>query len=660
MADNDLNEVFEEAMEDALVITVPIDDTLSNSGEAADAAAVGAALALKANASDIASIKVNEQQADNQGQILLSGEDVPVSDTDTRTIAAAIGAAEGRTAADIHMSSSDSTTISAKIAAVEGDATRNGAEIPLTDALGAPSIAEAVVALQGAVKTVNGEAADSEGNVSIQRVNLAGNLETAFKASSEGAFLQRSSGGAAAVVDGDANLLSVQGNRVHTGYVEELIGISVQPAASESDLAATIDKATWRGYVADSGTTTFTYTSSAWKVNGSTVTMADYGITVSGTPANNDKIVVSYVKEVRGTIAVAFGNDSATKRFVSTGWNLFQASNGYARVVKYSNEYGFRIDGAYTALQFAATYGGARSTITPNSSGLFQVPSDGYVFVTGGNSATTAIYPTWSDWINGTPNEFQAFSLTAVDLSSVIANYFPNGMFQVGDTRDEIDIANGQAINRIDRMEYSAENLAAAIATGRAYEYDEDYIYLVRATASTHSITLSGAFTVSDHGTEYFEGSDVGVYAKCTYGMNLKNKLERDTVTISQQTLSDAEQAQVRKNIGAASGAQLDALSDGFFLVKKYSCTFTSLQSGYTTQMTKSDMSVQDIEGYIPVGLLRYYSNQNGIAISGWNMFANADEQFIRITNAANATKTGSVEIYVLWARAGVVDNQVD
>ena len=661
MSEN-LNEVFTIDFADSEVITVPIDDTLSNSGEAADAAAVGAALALKADLADIANIKVNAQAADNQGQIYIDGTDIPMSTADTTTLKAAIDAAAGRTAADIPMAGNDSTTVAAKIASVEESATRTGADIPLSDALGAPTIGTAISALDGAVKSVNGETADANGAVTLSRVGLAGNLETAFKASSEGAFLQRSSGGAAAVVDGDANLLSVQGNRVHTGYVEELIGISVQPAGSESDLAATIDKATWRGYVADSGTTTFTYASSGttWKVNGSAVTIADYGITVSGTPANNDKIVVSYVKEVRGTIAVAFGNDSATKRFVSTGWNIFQASNGYARVVKYSNEYGYRIDGAYTALQFAATYGGARSTITPNSSGLFQVPSDGYVFVTGGNSSTTAIYPTWSDWINGTPNEFQAFSLTAVDLSSVIANYFPNGMFQVGDTRDEIDIANGQAINRIDRMEYSDENLAAAIATGRAYEYDEDYIYLVRATASTHSITLSGAFTVSDHGTEYFEGSDVGVYAKSTYGMNLKNKLERDTVTISQQTLSDAEQAQVRKNIGAASGAQLDALSDGFFLVKKYSCTFTSLQSGYTTPMTKSDMNVQDIEGYIPVGLLRYYSNQNGIAISGWNMFANADEQFIRITNAANATKTGSIEIYVLWARTGVVDNQVD
>ena len=43
----DLNEVFEEEMDDSTVITVPIDETLRNSGEAADAAAVGAALEHK-------------------------------------------------------------------------------------------------------------------------------------------------------------------------------------------------------------------------------------------------------------------------------------------------------------------------------------------------------------------------------------------------------------------------------------------------------------------------------------------------------------------------------------------------------------------------------------------------------------------------------------
>ena len=48
MADNDLNEEVVVTVDDASVITVPIDDTLTNSGEAADAKAVGDALALKA------------------------------------------------------------------------------------------------------------------------------------------------------------------------------------------------------------------------------------------------------------------------------------------------------------------------------------------------------------------------------------------------------------------------------------------------------------------------------------------------------------------------------------------------------------------------------------------------------------------------------------
>ena len=50
---DDLNEAIEDVVEDADVVTVPIDDTLSNSGEAADAKAVGDALALKADKSEL-------------------------------------------------------------------------------------------------------------------------------------------------------------------------------------------------------------------------------------------------------------------------------------------------------------------------------------------------------------------------------------------------------------------------------------------------------------------------------------------------------------------------------------------------------------------------------------------------------------------------------
>ena len=50
MSEINMNEVVEEVVSDATVMTVPIDDTLSVSGEAADAKAVGDALALKADA----------------------------------------------------------------------------------------------------------------------------------------------------------------------------------------------------------------------------------------------------------------------------------------------------------------------------------------------------------------------------------------------------------------------------------------------------------------------------------------------------------------------------------------------------------------------------------------------------------------------------------
>lgn len=89
---NDLNETFEETMQDAEVITVPIDDTLTHSGEAADAAAVGAALALKADISQVATISVNGQLADAQGVIIVTSDEIEISDSDPTTVKNAIEA----------------------------------------------------------------------------------------------------------------------------------------------------------------------------------------------------------------------------------------------------------------------------------------------------------------------------------------------------------------------------------------------------------------------------------------------------------------------------------------------------------------------------------------------------------------------------------------
>ena len=73
---NDLNDVVEEVVSDAEVMTVAIDDTLTVSGEAADAKAVGDALALKANLADVITIDVNGQGPDLQG---ISSLTAPIS-----------------------------------------------------------------------------------------------------------------------------------------------------------------------------------------------------------------------------------------------------------------------------------------------------------------------------------------------------------------------------------------------------------------------------------------------------------------------------------------------------------------------------------------------------------------------------------------------------
>ena len=96
------NYELEVEINPAEVITVPIDDTLSVAGEAADAKAVGDALALKADRSELATaIKVNDQAADNQGEILVTAEHVPMDNNATSTVAQQIAELLERTGATI-------------------------------------------------------------------------------------------------------------------------------------------------------------------------------------------------------------------------------------------------------------------------------------------------------------------------------------------------------------------------------------------------------------------------------------------------------------------------------------------------------------------------------------------------------------------------------
>ena len=368
--------------------------------------------------------------------------------------------------------------------------------------------------------TVNGEGPDENGNYQVSTVDFARQIVTDKEQSSEGEYLFRTTGGDASLSDGPAKLISILGRSKHTGIVQESITMTVTPAQreeGETPITATIDRDTFVAYVSTSGTTTLTYTSS-WSAD-----PTNYGVTVTGTPISGDVITIVYVKADRGTIT-----NSDPDTFISTGWNLYNHTNGYAKVKKYSDTYGYRIDGTYTSIAFAETPTGTTTAITPDANGKFQITKDGYIIVTGGNSTDTCIYPTWSDWGSGHDGSWAAYSETTIDLTTIMGN-FTYGLLQVGIYADEINFGQMKAISRIERMSYTAENLAAAEASGRPYDADTNYIYLVRETPVEYTFsTPTGSYTASDHGTEIVDGGTVAPYITTLYGENIVEMITHD------------------------------------------------------------------------------------------------------------------------------------
>lgn len=564
MADNDLNEVFEEEMEDSDVITVPIDATLTQEGEAADAKAVGDALANKADRSDIVGISVNGESADNQGVILIDGTVIPVNDAEgAPTIAEAMEAVQDISAETVTMSDEDDTTV-------------------------AEAIAEVKEAADAAVKTVNGTAADENGDVAITEVLMAQNLTSDQSQDVTGAFVIRTTGGSRSVGSGSAQVQEIRGAMKHTGQVQEVLEMNVDET---SGITVSIDRDTFVAYVDESGELVFTY-DSAWKLNGSAADLTDYGLTVTGSPENGDTITITFVKGERGEITVA--TPTAIK---ATGWNLFNPSTGYARVAGYDGAY--HVGGSYTAMQYSVTLNGEKSSITVQNSS-FTVPGDGFVWVTGGDATTTYITTEWTDWTAGPGVPWEAYTESVISIAAIMTAQFPYGLMAVGAVYDSISIDQGKYYSRIERIDYDPDDLAEIISQGRAYEADENYIYVVKTSATSGSISISGNMTVNDHGIETVEGTDVGPVTVILYGQNLKAKLVNDVVTLSQQTLTEEQKTQVLANIGVN---ELFNKLMGLYVVEAKTIydNKTIAAGGYddsTVSVAKTGYKVDSVAGY--------------------------------------------------------------
>ena len=386
------------------------------------------------------------------------------------------------------------------------------------------------------------------------RAQYARQIETEDAQSSYGEYIYRATGGSASLSDGDAMLIKLRGRRVHTGYVEENITYNVEPSEG-SDIVVSLDEATMRTSMGGLSEFEDYYTYSTeygWQPRYGAMNIETVGFTVTGTPVDGDIVRYTYIGEQRGTIT-----QSSPASFVSTGWNLYDHAKTYAKVKKYSDEYGFKIGGTYTAVKFSETPSGTKTTITP-ASGYFTIPSDGYIWVEGGNSTDTYILMTWSDWTEGYEGSWQAYTESSVSLATIMEN-FSYGLCQVENVYDEIDLNLGQAISYIMRLPYSAANLMDVQATGRPYEYDNDYIYTVRATPVVYSISVDGSFTASDHGMEYVTGTLVDVYVETLYGQNLVDKLRTDVLTKSADLVNNLTTNDSTKALSAAQGYALNS-----------------------------------------------------------------------------------------------------
>ena len=565
MSENEnMNENVNIVVDAAEVITVPIDDTLSNSGEAADAYAVGAALALKADKSELGqAIKVNGQSADAQGEIIVTAEDMAMGESDNTLVSEAVAAVAARTGSDIPISSASGAPSIAE--AIASGLAVTAEEIPLAEG-SSTMVSDELTRLdtvKGNIKTVNGQSPTSNGNVQVEQVDYARNLVSTDVQQGAGTFTERTAGGSATIQSGTAQMQSIRGVMLHTGVVQEVIDV----VPSNENLSLTVDNDTLRTAMGATGTKTFTYSGSAWDD-----TLGDYGITISsGSPAASDTITITYVKASRGLIKTA-----TLSGFKASGYNLFQSSVGYAHVLKY--DYPYFIGGSFTKIEYSETPNGTKTTLE-EVNGVFDVPADGYVHVTGYNANDTYITTVWTDWTEGKDTQettpFAAYSENGFDLSGLFGSgkTFETGMTAVGNVYDEIDFEAGQAINRIERMDYDTDTIDELDSAGRAWEADEDYIYAVRTTADIDahttdlenlSPTPTGTYTANDHGLEWFTypSTAVPVYALILYGNNLVRKLERDVLTVSPQSLGDTEKETARTNIGAASAADVSALSD--------------------------------------------------------------------------------------------------
>lgn len=440
----------------------------------------------------------------------------------------------------------------------------------------------------------------------------------------EAGFIFRTTAGNLSVETGSADLLAIKGHTIQEGHRDEVKNESHQFADAGATVTVDWTKLinfihnfstyhgaatfwmTWRD--AGDGMTNWGLQSSI-RVSGgnNTATLrSTWGIDFQGTETLGDTITIEVSEFAIGTLTTA-----TPTSFVATGYNQYDATAGYARVIG-GNQY--RIAGTYTSIGIADEPGGTTTTLEVTD-GKFTPEADGYVYVSGA-SGDILIALVWSGTRDSDP--YEAFSKTTITIPTIDkeSNSLPTatyGMPSVGDVADELNFADRLYIQRIGHYAYSAENLETVEALGVDYWYDEEDIFYVLETPIEYKLadSVRGEYTANDFGTEEFVGTSVSVGAMLTYGNNLVDKLRNlldiqsigdklelngSELNVAQSALSDIKGFTILTAAdydykSSASASKPDAicgwnLKDGWYVVNT---------GGYDLQ-TDTNSSAQDIK----------------------------------------------------------------
>ena len=131
----------------------------------------------------------------------------------------------------------------------------------------------------------------------------------------------------------------------------------------------------------------------------------------------------------------------------TVGFNAYH--NGTAELLGGTQ---YQIIGTYTALSFGG------ESITPDSGGVFTVPKNGTLSVTGGDE-TTCVHLVWTGLRDG---EYEPYWENTLALP--VSTYFPDGMRSAGTVYDEL--TKDKAIMRLGQYTFTGQEQWAQVGSG--------------------------------------------------------------------------------------------------------------------------------------------------------------------------------------------------